>query len=92
MDLEFPVWGAGQTHWEAASVSAPVHPLHVHHGPEQTDVVVGATERLHALEQLERRQEAYVIIAGATNRNQVNSVQIRRYNQRTVTSRQTERI
>ncbi len=45
-----------QTHREAASVSAPMHPLHVQHGSEQTDVVVDSTERLHAFEQLERRQ------------------------------------
>lgn len=46
------VSGSVGTHGQAAPVGAAVHPLHVHHGPEQADVVVGAAERLHALEQL----------------------------------------
>lgn len=45
-----------QTHRKAASVSAPMHPLHVQHWSEQTDMVVDSTERLHAFKQLERRQ------------------------------------
>lgn len=48
--------GGVQTHGKAASVSASMHPLHVHHGSEQTDVVVHSTERLHAFKQLERSQ------------------------------------
>ena len=40
------------THRQAAPVSTAVHPLHVQHGSEQPDVLVNASERLHALKQL----------------------------------------
>lgn len=45
-----------QTHRKTASVSAPIHPLHVQHGSEEADVVVSSTKRLHAFKQLESRQ------------------------------------
>lgn len=40
------------THGQTAPVGAAVHPLHVHHRPEQADVVVDAAKCLHTLEQL----------------------------------------
>lgn len=47
------------THGQTASVGAAVHPLHVHHRPEQADVVVDAAKRLHTLEQLYKYTEGH---------------------------------
>lgn len=42
-----------------------MHPLHVQHGSEQTDVVVNSTERLHAFKQLWRKQTCCKVFYGS---------------------------
>lgn len=52
-----------QTHRKAASVGASMHPRHVQHGSEQTDVVVYSAERLHAFKQLEGNTETHIALS-----------------------------
>lgn len=56
-------FGFVRTHGQAAPLGAAVHPLHVHHRPEQADVVVDSAKRLHALKQLGKHTKGHMTAA-----------------------------
>lgn len=51
------------THGQAAPLGGVVHPLHVHHRPEQAHVVVDSAKRLHALKQLGKQTGGHMTAA-----------------------------